>query len=154
MYKEVEELPGYQINGFGDVKNSETGKVYKYCLSEGYYITKVTLNGKRKTIKQHQIVMRYYNDEYRLFQGMKYVIDHLNSVKTDNRIENLRVVPQRENCSKEKTIKSGLPVGVSYHKKTGKFRSRIRIGEEQIHLGLFDTPEEASIAYQKKNYEK
>lgn len=151
MWKEIEELSGYLINGLGQFKNFKTGLVYKYRLNiYGYYITKFWLNGKRKSIQQHQIVMRYYNDDYRLFQGMRYVVDHLNSVKTDNRIENLRVVSQRENSSKERTIKSGLPVGVCYDRRSRKYKSSILIGKKRIHLGLFNTPEEASNTYQKK----
>lgn len=37
-------------------------------------------------------------------------------------------------------------VGVSYHKKTGKYRSYITINNKQIHLGMFNTIEQAKKA--------
>ena len=37
--------------------------------------------------------------------------------------------------------------GYSQHKKTGKYCSRVAINKKQIHLGCFDTPEEARKAY-------
>jgi len=41
------------------------------------------------------------------------------------------------------------PQGVSYHKSSGKYRSIIRRSGKYIHLGYFDTPEEASEVYLK-----
>jgi hypothetical protein len=55
-----------------------------------------------------------------------------------------------KNCSKERVLKSGLPVGVDYKKDSNKFRSLIQISGKRKHLGLFNTPEEASEAYQKE----
>lgn len=146
---EIEELPGYEINGLGDVKNIKSGLIYKYCLSCGYLLTRVRINRKQRTIKQHQIIMRYHNEEYRLFQGFKYVIDHIDSNKLNNNIDNLRVISNRENCSKEKTIKKGLPVGV-YKYKNGKYVSYITINKKQKNLGYYTTPLEASNAYKKE----
>ena len=37
--------------------------------------------------------------------------------------------------------------GVSYHKKAGKFRAYIVVNGKQIHLGLFDTAEQAAQKY-------
>lgn len=47
---------------------------------------------------------------------------------------------------------NGLPVGVSLIKKSGKFQARCRLDGVERHLGVFDTPEEASVAY--KQYKK
>lgn len=37
--------------------------------------------------------------------------------------------------------------GVQIHSQSGKYRARIRIDEDQRHLGLFGTPTEAHAAY-------
>lgn len=58
-------------------------------------------------------------------------------------------VPAEVNMLLTKSDKSRgeWPVGVYFHKATGKFRARLRTNGKQKHLGLFSTPEEAFQAY-------
>jgi len=69
----------------------------------------------------------------------KYEIDHVNHIKTDNRIENLRDVTHQEN-NKNQSLninnKSGFN-GVDKHKSSGKWRARIPFNGKEVHLGLF-----------------
>ena len=75
-------------------------------------------------------------------------IDHINCVKSDNRISNLREVSKSENSQNIKvartTSKTKL-LGVSPN--WNKFMSRICVGGKQYYLGLFDTAEQAHSAY-------
>lgn len=77
-------------------------------------------------------------------------IDHINQDKSDNRIENLRVVSQSVNflnSDRSHLNKTGLS-GVT---KVGrKFHSRVSLNRKLYHVGSFDTPEEANAAYMKK----
>jgi len=77
-------------------------------------------------------------------------IDHINGIRTDNRIENLRDVEQSENirCKRVSKGRSGL-VGVSFHKATGKWAARasLRPLAPTTHLGTFETAEAAHQAY-------
>lgn len=78
-----------------------------------------------------------------------FVIDHFNGNHLDNRIENIREVTLAQNsmnCRLNTSKKSGLPKGVSSNHR--KFRAQIRLNKRLQHLGYFDTPEEASAAYQ------
>jgi hypothetical protein len=78
-------------------------------------------------------------------------IDHINGVRDDNRIVNLRDVSRSENAKNRrpnKNKKSGLPHGVS-QKKNGRYFSQIMSGGKSKHLGYFDTPEEAKAAFDK-----
>lgn len=79
-------------------------------------------------------------------------IDHINGVKGDNRISNLREADARvnmENIRKAKTSnKSGL-LGVHLHKQSGRWRARIEVHGKFLHLGLFNTPEVAHQEYLK-----
>ena len=43
-----------------------------------------------------------------------------------------------------------LPIGVSYHKQTGRFVSRMRRANKDIHIGIYSTPNEAFINYKKE----
>jgi hypothetical protein len=75
-------------------------------------------------------------------------IDHINGIRTDNRLSNLRDVPQAINSQNLRAAKhrnsSGM-LGVS--KKRGRWRARIGVGGVQIALGTFDTPELAHDCY-------
>lgn len=77
-------------------------------------------------------------------------IDHINGVRTDNRIANLRDVSHSDNLrnqSRRKTNKSGV-MGVHFSKHSGKWLAYIHANGKQIHLGLF-TSKAAAIAARK-----
>ena len=86
---------------------------------------------------------------YGAFPDDGLVIDHINRVPSDNRIQNLRAVPQKLNahniCKPKRQNTIGY-LGVRLHK--GRFTARIydTTGRE-TQIGTFDTPEEASAAY-------
>ena len=78
-------------------------------------------------------------------------IDHINKIRGDNRISNLREADNSENinnCNKYKTNKSGYK-GVSWRKKDKKWVAQIQINKKKFHLGLFATPLEASRKYEE-----
>ena len=79
-------------------------------------------------------------------------VDHINHDTLDNRKENLRVCTKSQNQLNRHKARadssSGIP-GVGQHKN--KWRARIQINGEQIHIGLYGTKEEASKAYAEAN---
>lgn len=58
-------------------------------------------------------------------------------------------VPQEINSllTKSNKARGEWPVGVYFHKASGKFRAQLTTNGKQKHLGLFDTAEEAFFAY-------
>ena len=77
-------------------------------------------------------------------------IDHINRVRTDNRISNLRLVTHSENMQNrkiQKNNKSGYR-GVSWDAKYGKWRARINASGKCINLGYHDTAELAAVAFE------
>lgn len=78
-------------------------------------------------------------------------IDHINGIKTDNRLENLRLATRLENSrnrKRQKNNKCGVK-GVSLHRNSGKWRAAISIDRKQIIIGEFDSKDEAALAYQE-----
>lgn len=78
-------------------------------------------------------------------------IDHRNTVKTDNRLCNLRAADRRGqagNIRPPKHNTSGFK-GVSQNSRSGKWHAQIKVGGKQTYLGRFDTPEGAAEAYRK-----
>lgn len=77
-------------------------------------------------------------------------IDHINHNPSDNRWENLREATRSQNMknlSISKTNKSGYK-GVSWHSVGKKWQAHIKANGINHYLGLFETAEEASKAYQ------
>jgi hypothetical protein len=101
-----------------------------------------------KICKVHQLVASAFLD-YK-WNGNNFVVDHIDSNKDNNHVNNLRVISNRENSSKEVSLKRGLPTGVHFDKCSNKFKAQILINKKKIHLGLFSNPQEASNVYQLK----
>lgn len=76
-----------------------------------------------------------------------YYIDHINGNKTDNRIENLRLVTQRQNMQNMKCHREGCFRGVQYRADKGKWNPRIWINGKKLSLGYYWSPEEAEKVY-------
>ena len=74
-------------------------------------------------------------------------IDHKNGDNYDNRIENLREASHLQNMANRNRYERGV------HRQKGKYRARIGYGYKRIHLGYFQTKEEALAAYRKASVE-
>ena len=107
---------------------------------DGYY--RVFIHGK--SYKLHRIAWLYVYGSWPTGQ-----IDHINGVKTDNRICNLRDVNQSLNMHNihlpSAGKKSCLPRGV--YLEHGRYRARIKINNRVKNLGSFDTIIKAESAY-------
>ena len=80
----------------------------------------------------------------------KGVIDHINHIVTDNRIENLRDVSfsgNSQNQNKAHADSSHGYFGVRYNPIKKRWQARIQTNGKRISLGGFDTPQEAHEAY-------
>lgn len=78
-------------------------------------------------------------------------IDHINGIKSDNRLENLRLATNQENQQNlglRSSNTSGFK-GVCWHKHTGKWQAQISTNGKRKSLGVFDTAEAAALAYQQ-----
>ncbi|MDN8047581.1 HNH endonuclease [Burkholderia multivorans] len=78
-------------------------------------------------------------------------LDHRDLDRSNNRFVNLREANDEQNAANSPRRRHGHVglKGVGYHRSTGRYRARIRRGNREYHLGLFDTPEAAHRAYQE-----
>lgn len=75
-------------------------------------------------------------------------IDHINGIRSDNRIANLReatALQNHQNRPMNRNNTSGHP-GVSWDKRRRKWRARIKINHKTAYLGEFENIEEAVAA--------
>lgn len=78
----------------------------------------------------------------------QFEIDHINGIKDDNRIANLRDVPGAINCQNVRKANSRSSTGVlGVFREGNRFRACVVIGRKQRRIGTFDTVDEASAAY-------
>lgn len=92
---------------------------------------------KGKHWQVHRLIWLWHGNE--LKEG--YEIDHINRNRTDNRIENLRQVTRSVNNANRPAL------FVNYCKGKWKaYTSRITGNGKQIHIGTFNTKEEAESA--------
>ncbi len=70
------------------------------------------------------------------------MIDHINHNEGDNRVINLRIVTNTKNQWNIKNVK-----GYSWNARANKWKGSIRVNGLLIHLGYFDTEQEAHAAY-------
>lgn len=104
MIKEWKDAVGYeglyQVSNFGDVRSLPRNGTVNFIRDkkqmtdkDGYKIVKLRKNNIPKMIKVHRLVAFAFLEK---IEG-KNIIDHINSVKDDNKVSNLRWVTNREN---------------------------------------------------------
>ncbi len=78
------------------------------------------------------------------------IIDHADRNTLNNNPANLRKATRSQNNANAKIRTDNISgfKGVQFHRQTGKWRARIRQNGSQRHIGLFNTPHEASKAYE------
>jgi len=91
----------------------------------------------------HRVIWALHTGEWPADQ-----IDHINGVRDDNRISNLRVVTNKENQrnrSMQRNNTSGV-CGVYWNKAKGKWQARIMVDGRYKCLGLFSSFDAAAAA--------
>lgn len=149
IWKQIDDYETYLVSTLGNVKNNKTGRILKGSVnSGGYLVVGLCKNGEGKTHKIHRLVASAFipNPED------KPCVDHIFNNITDNRVVVLRWCTNEEN-SRNKQIASNNTSGfkgVSWRKDNQKWCAQITIDDIKIHLGLFDSKEDAAAARQAR----
>lgn len=127
---------------------------FSWCLgNRGYPQTRLKCEHGRTMRMLHQVVIcLFYNIDClcdTTYAEHGFNIDHINHDRLDARIENLRYLSAERNKQRQQkqTKHSSQYRGVSWDKATGKWMARIQIDGKPLYLGLFDTEDAASAAY-------
>lgn len=94
----------YYATQDGKVFNKKTNKPLKPQIRFGYEQIQIRINKTRKSLYVHRIVLAYFTDkplDYNL------VVNHINGIKTDNRLQNL------EWCTQSENVKHAYKIGLS-----------------------------------------
>lgn len=143
----------YEISNWGRVLNSRTGLILKNQLNnKGYYII-----GLRNTDGDHKLLIsRLVALHFIPNPNGHPEVDHDDRDPKNNYFKNLIWSTKSDNIINKSKLKntSSKFKGVSFHKDANKYRSKITINKKLIHLGLFETEQEAyqaRVAYVNKN---
>ena len=128
-----------------DLIGKEAGCLQKGRENKNYWVVQV--DGKK--YKRSHIVFYLANGYWAI-----PCIDHINGNSTDDRPTNLRQATSTQNAwnHKKRARRIQLPIGVR-KLVSGKFQARIGYFGKQIHLGSFQSPDEAAAIYQLKRKE-
>ena len=131
-----------EIWSWKPIKNPYWWKVKYNINDDGYHTIQLKHNKITKTYMVHRVIYKFYNHEWVMTYSHDNQIDHFDNDKSNNNIENLRVVNHSENNQNRITTK-----GYCWNKTANKYHAQITINNKQHYLGLYDTPEEARDAY-------
>mgnify|MGYP000368519610 CR=1 FL=1 len=114
------------------------------CLGKKNWYRVIRIDGKNYS--EHRLVWLYHIGEF-----PKNQIDHINQIKYDNRIENLREVSHIENHKNQPLRKDNTSgfVGVYWYRKTKKWMAGVQVHGKSINLGYFNKIEDAVKAREK-----
>jgi hypothetical protein len=147
------DIPGYegvyQVSSLGRVKSIERKvrntncsfrtvkeKILKNHISNnGYYKVNLMKDNVSKSFTVHHLVSLCFLEKTN--SNEKLVVDHIDNNKLNNNINNLQIITNRLNSSKDKNklMNTSIFVGVCWAEQSGKWKAGIRINKKIIHIG-------------------
>lgn len=106
------------------------------CSTTGYLM----IGHRKKYFLAHRVVY------YKATGVLPDMLDHMDGVRTNNALANLRPASYRVNNANIHSSRGKLQ-GTTYEASRGKWKAAIRIGEKSVNLGRFDTAEQAHAVY-------
>lgn len=90
VWKPVHVAPSYQVSNFGRIKNPQGSLNTGYISAQGYVLVSI----KDKTYRVHRLVLQAFDPQPNYDE---LTVDHLNGIRSDNRLENLRWATGEQN---------------------------------------------------------
>lgn len=142
-YEDYAEIVLYDIKNIEiaraliDLEDIDKVKDIKWHLNKnGYVQTNINNKNTEHINLLHRLLMDCPDDK---------VVDHINHNTLDNRKSNLRICTKYENNKNTRLSKNNTSgtTGVYWNKLKNKWQAGIKVNYKQIHLGYFETKEEA-----------
>ena len=134
-----------------DVSNCYAGRVAGRLTKDGYLQVGVSYCGKVTLMAVNRIIWTMYNGT--IPDG--YLIDHWDTYKSNNKIENLRLAlisDNAHNANLSVRNTSGVK-GVCWDKKHGAWEVKLSANCKSRRIGYFQTLQEAEIAVKNARLE-
>ena len=102
IWRKTKEFDNISVSNEGQVRNDITGYIYKPTINKQGYT--VITGPDRKQYKIHRLVAMAFQDVCGTYYN-GYVVDHINTIRTDNRVCNLRWTTVKGNAGNPITRK-------------------------------------------------
>ena len=149
IFKPIIGYETYLISTFGNVKNNKSGRILKNRKDKlGYLSVIISKNEVKKYYLIHRLVAITFIENLE----QKLEVDHIDNNKINNNFTNLRWCSRQENMQNRQIATnntSGIK-GVCWNKRQKKWNAQICFNRQQIHIGSYDTIEEAAFARQEQ----
>jgi hypothetical protein len=130
IWKEITGYNGmYKVSNLGNVvtlKGKEPRLLTLMKPKDGYIIVKLSHKSVYKNRRVHLLVAEMFLGH--IPDGThKIVVDHIDNNKDNNRVDNLQLITQRENSSKDVKNKTSKYTGVYFDKSRKRWMVRLKI---------------------------
>ena len=147
-FKFIKDFEMYMISDCGRVFSIKSHRFLKpYLNSHNYYFVSLSNYSIAKKFSIHRLVAKSFLNN----PENKRCVDHINNIRTDNRLANLRWCSDTENNRNSKIRNDSTTgiKGISFNKTCNKYYVQIRINRKLKYIGDYKTLEEATIARKK-----
>jgi hypothetical protein len=137
-------------NGENQIRTTP-GRILNQLLTpSGYLRVQISVDGYKRKYYTHVLIAKTFLEHGQA----RTIINHKDSDKTNNKIENLEWSTNRENSLHGQIgkTKTGVP-GIYFHPTRQRFQGAILFGKKRIGIGDHKTLDEAKEAYSKKMIE-
>ena len=138
----VKDFEDYTIDEIGNVFSIRKNKYLKQTINRNGYC-KVTLQKDKykKTFSVHRLVAQAYLKNY----SNTLQVNHINGIKTDNRVENLEMVTAKENMQK------AVEIGLFDKCKEIQRKNAIKNNLGKYHILASESAKKRVAKYDKNN---
>jgi hypothetical protein len=151
IWKDIPQLEGhYQASSLGRIKSLKYGKerIVKQNKGAKGYMRLTIYKGKKSGFAVHVLVAMAFLG-HKPDGTHKVCVDHIDNNRKNNCANNLKLINNRENASKDR--KGGLSkyIGVTLEVNRKKWVASITFNYRRVHLGYYLSEIDAANAYQK-----
>jgi hypothetical protein len=129
----------WKVDRGSGISKVTAGSVAGNSKSDGYLL--IGINGTR--ISGQRLGFAFINGYF------PKEVDHINGDPSDNRICNLRAATHQQNIASSKHRVNNTSGRKGVIPTNGRWRARISVNSKTIHLGMFDSVDDAHSAYMK-----